>query len=780
MHRQSVANVGAAAPLWWPRLAVMALLMAAAGWAAHSIRLETELLALLPQDLPSVRGLDGFSRQFASDRELILVADDALPAARRAELWARLRPALAALEDVQGVQEAGAYWLQLAPQLAAWIAWNLPPERFADLTGALAAQPVQGKLRRLPQELAGAFDWERLPLRQFDPLDLLAALHPGGGVAPSAPEAPWSLTVTSARPLITFQECADFYDAVARTIAAAVPGDSHLLITGRPAFTAEISAQMRHDMILMVAVAVTLASLAFWGFYRSLKPLGWILLAQFLALGAALLGARLGVGALNVISMGFGCILLGIGMDYSILVYHHFASPYRAAPPAWRRLRRGIWFSATTTAAAFLVLAFASLPGLRQLALLVAGGLLAAAAFATWLLPAAWTTRPPQAPPYLERASAAVAGAMEGHGRWLLALSLAAVAATGWRLGWDPAPLYSADLSRFQPSASQAYRGERKLAAHDPSASDAIYLVEAADWDAVRSAAEELLGRFPAGAAAAELIPAPARQQANRAQWPQDVVPRLRAAFAEAGLGEEWSRTTLAFCQTLDRAATGAGDAFAALAPVLARLQRQDGAVHRAVLRIPGMAANPVPPAGLGGTAAELLPVSWVALQDELNASSRSDVQRLAGAALAAIVLLCAAAQRSLRLVLLNLAALALALLLLAALLYWTGIRLSAFSLLALPLLLGLSIDYSLHVLMALEHDRGDFHQLYSHIGAPILLTALASCIGFGAPMLTSQPALQNFGLVMDLGIVAAVFVCLFLLPLLARASARPQPGSRR
>ena len=45
MHRQSVANVGAASPLWWPRLAVMALLMAAAGWAAHSIRLETELLA---------------------------------------------------------------------------------------------------------------------------------------------------------------------------------------------------------------------------------------------------------------------------------------------------------------------------------------------------------------------------------------------------------------------------------------------------------------------------------------------------------------------------------------------------------------------------------------------------------------------------------------------------------------------------------------------------------------------------------------------------------------
>jgi predicted RND superfamily exporter protein len=123
--------------------------------------------------------------------------------------------------------------------------------------------------------------------------------------------------------------------------------------------------------------------------------------------------------------------------------------------------------------------------------------------------------------------------------------------------------------------------------------------------------------------------------------------------------------------------------------------------------------------------------------------------------------------------VLLNFAALAISLLLLAALLAITGTQLSALSLLCVPLLLGLVIDYSLHVLMALEHDHGDFRQLYAHIGAPILLTGLASCIGFGAPMLTSQPALQNFGLVMDLGILSAVTTCLFLLPVLARLTAR-------
>ncbi len=98
-----------------------------------------------------------------------------------------------------------------------------------------------------------------------------------------------------------------------------------------------------------------------------------------------------------------------------------------------------------------------------------------------------------------------------------------------------------------------------------------------------------------------------------------------------------------------------------------------------------------------------------------------------------------------------------------------------------MPLLLGLCIDYSLHVLMALQQSR-DYAHLYAHIGVPILLTGLASCIGFGVPMLTSQPALQNFGLVMDLGIIAAVSACLFLLPVLARLprkSAQPSGESR-
>ncbi len=755
-------------PKWWPRILVAVLLLAAAAWSGKTIRLETELLALLPQDMPSVRGLDGFSRQFASDREVILVADTTMPVEEREASLAILRPALAALNGVESVAVPGEEWTTHAPSLAAWAAWNLPPADFQKLTAQLTPENVNAKLAALPELLSGALDAEELALRQFDPLGLLASPDDGAAEEPSPPAA---LAITSVRPLTEFQDCVDFCAAVQAKVAAVLPAGSRLLLTGRPAFTAEISQQMQRDMRLMITVAVTLAGAAFWLFYRAFRPLLWILLGQSLALALALVGARLGIGSLNVISIGFACILLGISMDYSILVYHHFAAGFRSEAALWHRLRHGIWFSAATTAAAFLVLAFSSLPGLRQLAVLVACGLLAAAWFATWLLPAVWLRRPPQTLPFLQRASDRLADFMDRRGRALLLITVVLAIVCGWRVLRDPAAHYTANISVLQPRESRAFRGQEILTGTDRSASDAIFLVQAPAWDAVHRAAGELRRRFPREAVSATtaLIPAPQHQQENLAHWPADIDRQLRAAFDAAELGEEWSRSTLAFCAALTNAAAAQPGAFADIAPMLARLQREDAAGCRAVVRIPGAAAAPLPAAGLTIPGAEVLPVSWVSLREEINDRSAGDLQRLGIGVAAAILLLCYAAQRSVRQVLLNVAALALALLILAALLSLTGTRLNPLSLLCLPLLCGLVVDYSLHVLMAIQHDARDFRRLYAHIGAPILLTGLASAIGFGAPMLTGQPLLQNFGLVMDLGLISAIISCLFLLPVLAR-----------
>lgn len=771
---------------WWPRIAVVILIAAGSVWAGATIRLETELLALLPPHLASVRGLDAFQRGFASDREVILVADESLDPAKRTEILKELRPVLAALPGVESVQTPGGDYSERLPQLAAWALWNMPPEGFTKATAALQDKVVADRLENLPNELAGALDPAEMIKLQTDPLGLIDAISEGNDNPPSSNSiGEWldrpasALTITSSKPLIAFQDCVNFCQSIKSAINQVLPGEHGLLLTGRPAFTGEISTQMRRDMILMVVVATALSGFAFWAFYRRIRPLGWILLGQFLALGMGLLAARIGMGSLNVISIGFACILLGIGMDYSILVHHHFASAFREDHKMWGRLKSGIWFSAATTAAAFLVLAFSSVPGLRQLAILVAAGLLASAFFATWLLPAAWSRNPPEPPAFVQATSNAMAQIMKKRGRLLLLMAVLCILPAGWKLLHDSSTFFSSDMSRMQPSSSEAYRGQIALGQTCPGAEDAIFIVTAPTWTAVKRGIQEFAARFSGVSVPplTALLPDHDHQSVNAATWSAGTAPRLAKAFEKAGIGSEWSAPTLEFASTLDRAAAGNPEAFQDVQPLISKLAIKDDAGCRALIRIPNKSESPIPPGGLDVAGAEVLPVSWVALRSELNASSSRDLLVLGGCALAAATLLCALAQRSLRMVLLNLAAVVISLLLLATLLALTGTRLNALTLLCVPLLLGLVIDYSLHVLMALEHDGGDFQKLYAHIGAPILLTGIASCIGFGAPMLTSQPALQNFGIVMDLGIISAVFTCLFLLPVLERLTAHRKPA---
>ena len=768
------------------RLLVVVALLIGGAWAGFTLRLETELLPLLPGHLPSVRGLAEFQRRFASEREVYVVADPALPEAERAFAFQKLRPALAALPGVASVAAPGEDLAKDWPQLSAWAVWNLAPENFSRALAALAPERVQTQLAAIPEKLAGAPDPEELAKLQLDPLGLLSAL--GGENAQAnestqmgaflSGEAPPFLIVRSAEPLEDFWKCIAFTDAVRGAIA----GQTGLLLTGRPAFTAEISRQMRGDMALMMGAASVLLCAVFWAFYRTLRPLGWILFFQALALIVGLIVARICFGSLNVISMGFASILLGVSMDYSILVYHHFASGHDAQAKVWALLQRGIWFSAVTTAASFLVLAFSSFPGLRELSALVAAGLIASALFATWLLPLVLRARQPVAPPILDRAAQAAACGVNRWRRPLLAGGVAVALLGGALAAFRTDRIYVAGMGQFQPASSEAWRAQQWLLQSDASVRDAIYLVQARTWEEVKAGTSALAAQVSGGKMSlwSYLLPAPANQSANRATWPAGTVARLRADFETAGLGEEWSASTLALCTALENAAAGNADAFRAAQPLLSTLASEHDGTITAVVRLPDAAEHPVPDGGFAQNPAEILPVSWLSLGEELTALANHDLSRLGIWMLAALATLCALAQRSVRLFALNFAALLLALLALVVLLAATGTNLSPLSLLSVPLLLGLVIDYSLHILIALEHSRGDLTTTYQHLAAPVLLTGLSSCIGFGAPMLTRQPALRNFGLVMDLGIIAAVATCLVLLPLLQRATqtGRDQNGA--
>ncbi|MGA0848732.1 MAG: hypothetical protein ACO3RX_02170, partial [Chthoniobacterales bacterium] len=290
------------------------LALAAAGlWAALTLRFETELLPVLPPDLPSVQGIRTYADLAAGQNEVFAVADPALPPEDRDRLLAETRAALTALPQVAAITTPAEQFEEQAGALAAWMLLHADEAVFAQVNEALQPAAVAQSLANLPARLAGTIDPVEIMRAQLDPLGLLP-----DSLDPPAEDAPAFLVINPAAELTDSSADATFVDTLRRSLPADAVG--RVLFTGRPVFNADISRQMRGDILLMVGAAATLLGGAFWIFYRTLRPLGWIMFLQFFALLAGLVAARVFFGGLNVISIGFASILLGVGMDYSILV----------------------------------------------------------------------------------------------------------------------------------------------------------------------------------------------------------------------------------------------------------------------------------------------------------------------------------------------------------------------------------------------------------------------------------------------------------------------------
>src|SRR5207244_10751450 len=78
---------------------------------------------------------------------------------------------------------------------------------------------------------------------------------------------------------------------------------------------------------------------------------------------------------INVVSMGFAAMLLGLAVDYAVVHYQEaLAHPEMSVPEIRSAIAPSIFWAATTTICAFLVLNFGGLPGLGQLGTLVGVG----------------------------------------------------------------------------------------------------------------------------------------------------------------------------------------------------------------------------------------------------------------------------------------------------------------------------------------------------------------------------------------------------------------------
>ncbi|MDB6139166.1 MAG: putative rane protein, partial [Verrucomicrobiaceae bacterium] len=353
-----------------------------------------EILDLLPKGMPGVEGTALFQQVYDRPDQLIITvkagsdveADDAAEA---------LAAALGKQPDlVRGVRHKPS-WESHPEDMLELVAYswlNAPPERVKLLQASLSPEQIGKTLKQRVDRLASSMDPMAIAIESNDVMGFTQAMREGmdsttmesmggGGGFANADGTFRVLYADAAKPMSGYREISVWLDKIKALSAAAVKPEVQVGYTGSPAFQAEIGSGMEGDMSQSVSGITFVVAFMFWLLHRRIKPLFFILLAM-LGTGLITLGvAGLMFGSLNVMSMGFAAILMGMIEDFGVLglndAMNHPGDSFRVIH---HRLFPSIWWSALTSAAVFGALGLSTLPGIAQMGVLTGLGILIGAA----------------------------------------------------------------------------------------------------------------------------------------------------------------------------------------------------------------------------------------------------------------------------------------------------------------------------------------------------------------------------------------------------------------
>ena len=175
-------------------------------------------------------------------------------------------------------------------------------------------------------------------------------------------------------------------------------GDAHVRITGQVALADEEFATVAQGAVEGLIGSVLLITLWLYLAVRTWRLILPILLTLGLGLLLTLLFAAVAVGTLNLVSVGFGVMFVGIAVDFAIQFsvryreYRHATGdPVRGLQQTAARAGAQILCASLATAAGFLAFVPTEFSGVAELGLIAGGGMLIAFVCTLSFLPAAIT-----------------------------------------------------------------------------------------------------------------------------------------------------------------------------------------------------------------------------------------------------------------------------------------------------------------------------------------------------------------------------------------------------
>lgn len=595
-------------------------------------------------------------------------------------------------------------------------------------------------------------------------------------------------------------------------------------VTGVPVLESDETRQSMVDSTRATAIGMAAIALLAVGVYRRASVPLMILASLALGLCWSFAWATLAVGHLQVLSIVFMVILVGLGSDMSIHLisrlevlhpdHDHMAG---AIEDAFRTAGPGILTGTLTTAAAFGATGFTGFAGVAELGVIAAGGIVLCTLVSLSAFPAMLMLTPDPARRLRGRQGGASRPYMRGRLNWVdgragvvvacwgAALALAALGASLVR--------YDTDLLKMLPDNVESVAWERRIAADDErSAWHAIVVArdaqEARELTARLRALPEVADvggagmLFPADLeakrAVLRAIPAPAAGEGPPVDF-RGAAASLADSFDERPLGAAAARVAAMNDEQAARAQAVYASDRAGLVARLALIRSAEpataadlptelreqfvGTDGSLLLRVYPRAAEdgvsvldasrlgPFVRAVYGAAPRATGPTVQIYESAGVIRAANVSAALYAGLAIVALLLL---DFRRLGHVLCAVAPVLAAMLALLGLMGGAGLSLNFANTIVAPLLLGLGVTAGVHAVHRWRQQPGDRPAgLAGGAGRAITLTLATTLIGFAAMMTAEHRGIRSLGFVMTAGLALVWASTVLLLPAVLRLRTR-------
>ena len=591
-------------------------------------------------------------------------------------------------------------------------------------------------------------------------------------------------------------------------------GPLDVLVTGRAAYVAEISLSMRYDIVATLGSSVLLVGIIFFIGFRRWLPLLGMGFALLLSCLVALATGLLVFGKLHMVAVGFCAILVGLGVDFAILIFGRYQQArvdgeqhQQGIATSVAKLGRAVFFGALTTAVGFLALILSGSIGFSQLGVLIAIGIFFAGLFMCTIL--FLFVRPSQVSQQhdwvFELARKYVRWSVQRPAPILMSSSAVLILLTV--IGFSPVPAlhFEASARSLEPKNSRASQALQAIMNKMPTRWEPVLAIVHAGnkqelhdyWQKVSAhwASLEEAGKIKGFSTPAALCFSPVLMEKNREGLRGVNFVTARQRLEETLNAEGFSRDSFAPAFKLLVDLQPIVDPKAPLPDWRKQLPKGAGwwfLVDRY------FAKNPLLTTGFATTNA---PITTHAQSEELNRELRvpgvpmvlsgwsyaladlqpwSHRQLLIISALMALfdVGLLAILYRDLRLWLIQIITLMFGIGAMIATMKLLNVHLNLLNVLSFRLVLAIGVDYGIYVVLVWQKTRELEHDVAGVI-KPVILAGLTAVSGFGSLGWARNPSLSGLGIACAIGIFWSLLATIFF-ALPAMAAGKPKVWDER